>query len=301
MRRKALIVAANERMGDVFWSSCKAGLLRLGFSVEVVAPADTWPLTSERPDIVVAWNGYKRVHKTIRERCLAAGIPHIIGERGWFDRRVYSQLDHVGFNYRASWAKSLTCPAPDAGAERFKTSFGRAPAAFRKRDGYVLVLLQVPGDAQLQKASVKTPDEILDAVEEAVPVGVKIVARSHPEYEYEGVRSRVDMSRGKTLAEDVAGARFAITINSNSGNEALAMGCPVLYMGPSLAVYGKVALQADQGALPSLVENYLDGWQPKGKAVTNFLHHLACRQYDAADLADGSVLAKVATEAGCKC
>ena len=76
-------------------------------------------------------------------------------ERGFFDRMAHTQLDWCGFGHRTSWASRLARPAPAGGAERFRRVWGDAPTPMRSRDdGYILVLGQVSGDAQLRDSEI---------------------------------------------------------------------------------------------------------------------------------------------------
>ena len=93
-----------------------------------------------------------------------------------------------------------------------------------------------------------------------------------------------------SLEEAIAGASFAVTINSNAGNEALALGCPVLALGPS--IYGRAGVARETtlaGLKPALAE-MLKGWRPKTEAVRNYLEWLACRQWNEQELQEGEAL-----------
>ena len=96
-----------------------------------------------------------------------------------------------------------------------------------------------------------------------------------------------------TLAGAVRGARFAVTINSNAGNEALAWGCPVLCLGPALYATAGVAERTRLAKLPAAIEQMLAGWRPRDDDVRTYLCHLACRQWNCDELAEGSVLKRL--------
>jgi len=98
---------------------------------------------------------------------------------------------------------------------------------------------------------------------------------------------------GGTLREAVDGAAFAVTVNSNSGNEALAWGCCVLSLGPSLYALAGAACRTGLAGLEHALEAMADGWTPEPATVTNYLYWLACRQWSRDELAHGDVLRRL--------
>lgn len=268
-----------------------AGLRRLGHEVQTVAPSDDWPLVTPRPDAVFLWNGVHGRWGRIAQRCRQEGIQTFLMERGFFDRLHWTQIDHQGFNHTASWAAGLGGPCPPEGPQRFLRAWGRKPKRVRRsRGGYVLVLCQVPADAQLQDSEIRHPGPLVQAVEDATPTGVEIRVRAHPLSAWScgtGGRSRMIET---PLADAIAGAAFAVTINSNAGNEALAWGCPVLCLGPALYGMAGVAMQTGLSHLAELMQLMRDGWRPGQKDVENYLYHLACRQWSCEELLAGAAL-----------
>lgn len=101
-----------------------------------------------------------------------------------------------------------------------------------------------------------------------------------------------------SLADALAGARFAVTINSNSGNEALAAGCPLLALGPAPYTIARVARRCSLADLSRALASMADGdLGPSDDrapaAVRNYLFHLACRQFSTRELAGPRVLANL--------
>lgn len=272
------------------------GLRALGHQVEPIAPprderAGVMPWGRE-PDAAFVWgtHGYKGL---IARRMRDKGKPAFIMERGFFDRFNYTQIDHKGFNHTASWAKGVEGPAPAGGLARFVAAWGQPPAAFEPRDGYCLLLLQVPADAQLAESQIRSPGPLVRAVEAALPDGVDIRVRGHPMSSWQcGTQGRARMIGG-TLAEAVAGAAFCVTINSNAGNEALAWGCPLLCFGPALYLKGGVAMRATLQGLSDQLAKMCKGGRPDEAKVRNYLAHLACRQWSRKELADAWPLKQV--------
>ena len=270
------------------------GLKKLGHTASPLGCPPTsaacHQLWSKEPDAIFIWgvNGAKRsVGDDFRRR----GKPAFTMERGFFDRYNYTQIDHVGFNCSASWTPTLHAPAPAVGAKRFRAAWGKPPEGFGPREGYCLVLLQVPGDAQLKATKFPHPGPFVRAVDRAAPPGVKIRVRAHPLSQWNcGERgSAVRMIEG-SLAEAIGGAKYAVTINSNAGNECLALGCPVLCMGPALYEMVGLALRATPGDLALRLAEMDAGWRPDDDETRNYLAHLACRQWTCDELATGEPL-----------
>ena len=250
------------------------GLARLGCQVEIVAPAGRGRLFDRQVEVAFMWNGISEHRRRIAEQLRAAGTTTFIMERGFFDRYRYTQIDDQGFNHTASWALTLNRPAPPEGRSRLRRSFGHTEPMRPRAGGYILVLGQVAWDNQLRDSEIQEPTDLVQAVEHATPSGAELRVRTHPQ---DG-GSRDGSNRARlldgTLKDAVAGARFAITINSNAGNEALGWGCPVLCLGPALYAMTGVAKQTKLAALAAAIEMMLDGWAPPADAVQNYLRWL---------------------------
>ena len=179
---------------------------------------------------------------------------------------------------------------------RFRRAFARLPKPLKSaktRKGYILVLLQVPGDSQMRDSEIASPGPLVRAVEAAAGAGCDIRIRPHPLHEWgfeAGSRAR---TMGGPLKEAVDGAAFCVTINSTAGVESLALGCPVLCLGPALYATAGVALQTSIVDMPAATVKMAAGWRPTTKAVHNFLYHLACRQWTFDEIAEGTVLRRL--------
>lgn len=286
----ALILCENHEWrvtSDVPMRAVQAGLLALGHKATVLAPG-VWPITDCVPDVVFVWNGFKGWRGQCVQQFGGMGVPVIIMERAFFDRHKYTQFDHAGFNHAASWGAHLHEPAPPEGKARLEAAWG-VPRPITKRGGYLLALLQTVGDAQLRGVELAHPAVLAKAIDVAAP-DMLIRLRAHPLFPWDvGKPTRCEMIRG-TLADAVSGARFVVTCNSNAGNEALAMGCPVLAVGPSLYGIAGVARTATPATLEAELQTMADGWLPDEGARDNYLHWLASRQWSAAEIADGECL-----------
>jgi len=306
--KRAVLVAPNRRWADAAapYRALAAGLRACGLRVDVVAQGP-WSPGEPDADVALVWNGAKAVGRRLVQKFRAIGRAVIIMEHGFFDRGNYTQLDHAGFNHTASWRRLLTTPAPAGGAARLRKVWPHRLRAVSARGGYVLVLGQVTGDAQLADSEVRGSRPLLDAVTAAVPAGVQVRFRAHPKAPrpYYSAKSRRAGTKHEsdlpasavaaegTLAEAVAGAAFVVTINSNAGNEALAAGCPVLCLGPALYAMAGVARQTTVADMPAAIRDMLAGWTPESAAVRNYLRWLACRQWSRAELADGDALGPI--------
>lgn len=263
------------------------GLARIGLAVEVRAVTDEQAL--DTVDLALTWNGQREPYVKAVQKARQLGVPMLMFEHGFFDRRRYWQMDHGGILHWASWIKDLARPAPAEGAERLARVWPRPIEPPRKRKGYVLVLGQVRGDSQLVDSEIDVPTPLTRAVARSLPPGIEGRFRRHPLAQVNRVSYLPDCEAA-TLEEAVEGARFAVTINSNAGNECLAMGCPVLCLGPSVYGAAGVARTTSLATFKREFDEMIDGWRPDADRVQNYLHWLACRQWNADEFREGTVL-----------
>lgn len=299
------IVCDNRRFRDAAepFAALRKGLETLGHEVEVLCPSPACRLGgfARPPQALFLWNGQKGLWKQLADQARRSGLKVFVMERGFFDRLRFTQIDPAGFNHTASWARRETfdAPPPPQGQARFVGAYGRQPQPLAaRRDGYLLLLLQIAGDSQLAGCELHHPLPLVQAVEDAAPVGLEIRLRPHPlsSWQY-GCAGRAKMAQG-SLDEALAGARFAVTINSNAGNEALAAGCPVLALGPALYTIAALARRTSLFDLPAALSAMADGelgldHDDPPAAVRNYLFHLACRQVGRDELAEGKFLARL--------
>jgi len=290
--RRATVAALDVQWRDRTqpFRAVAEGLAGLGFDVSVMRLGEQGLL--DAADLVVLWNGRKGRWRELKHQARALGIPTIIMEHGFFDRRAYTQIDHLDILHWASWTAELRNPAPPEGGARLARVWPHRLRPFGGRDGYVLVLGQVPGDSQMQESEVSLPTPLKKAVARSLPRGVDAVFRPHPRAGSKRV-SYLRRCEARTIVEAIEGARFAVMINSNAGNECLALGCPVLCLGPALYAQAGVAKQTRMSNFKRTLLEMLAGWRPDGGAVRNYLHWLACRQYNQQEMREGEVLARL--------
>lgn len=270
------------------------GLAALGCRLDVVVPLQEWPLFSSKPDVVVMWNGRHANHRAIRAGMRADGTPGLFMELGFFDRRAHTQIDHEGFNHTASWARDWPDKALPGAAARMRRVWPDKLVNVAPRDGYVLVLGQVLHDTQMQESETGDSWELYQTVKASTDQ--RVVYRKHPG-DRRACSDDPNCLTGGTLAEHVSQASFVVCINSNAGNEALALGCRVLCLGPALYEMAGVARHATLATMPQAIDDMISGWTPDPVAVRRYLYHLIDRQWSQAELAKGEVLAPLLTEA----
>jgi len=279
-----------------------AGLQSLGIEVAPVAVGD-WPIFSMLPDVAFIWNGARGRRGRIADELRRRGVPVLVMERGFFDRFNHTQIDHAGFNHTASWAARIAQVPPVAGVRRFEEltrTIGR-PIPVRRRgreDKYILILGQVPSDSQLCDSEIHHPDCLVSAIENTASPGVELRFRGHPMSDWRPGRANRTKALEGSLGEALDAARFAITINSNSGNDALLRGCPVLCLGPALYGIAGVAVQTPLASLQRNIELMLNGWRPDFRRVLSYFHWLCARQWTADELACGQPLRDLLSQAG---
>jgi len=271
------------------------GLAAAGFTV-VVADLGDAPQELVTSDLLALWNGRKSTYGQLAASARRFGLPVLCVEHGFFDRRAHVQIDHEGILHWASWRRELRNPASKEGAERLARVWPKPIEPFRKRDGTILVIGQLRGDSQLAESEITVPADLERLVARSLPEGVGAVFRPHPKARRQR-SNHLPLSKAATLEEAVRDARFAVMVNSNSGNECLALGCPVLCFGPALYAQASVAHGTTIKTFRKDLAAMLAGWHPDDAAVRNYLHWLACRQWNADDLADGRVLAELARRA----
>lgn len=176
-------------------------------------------------------------------------------------------------------------------------------------DGTVLIVLQVEGDAQHGDYQYDAKDyaELMLAQLAQIHNTRKIVIRSHPLGKTpkleemlvpESQRQLIAIHNGADFAlqADLAEAKYLVSFNSNSVNEALVQGVPCVVNGPHLARMDKVVLPADIHDTYIAMSQAEAGWQPEPEAIRNYLARLCDRQWNCAEIESGKVLVKLLRE-----
>lgn len=168
-------------------------------------------------DLAVFW-GHRR--KAIIDHQKRKNRRYLVMERGYVgDRFQWTSLGYDGLNGRADF-----CNAEVSG-DRWDRHFAHLMRPWNRRDGYVLIMGQVRGDAAL--ANVDFPQWVRTTIGHLKALGHDVRFRPHPKDM--GQRYDVPVQAG-TLHEAMAGAAFVVTWSSNSGVDAVLNGVPVVAM-----------------------------------------------------------------------
>jgi hypothetical protein len=204
----------------------RARALLAGFkNLGIEATLGTYKMPA-RADIMVV-HGWKQglIINDARKR----NIPLLVMESGFFQPRdEWTSLAWNGLSGRGHYV-----PAGDKG-ERFERYFSKTLKPWREdKKGYALLIGQVPWDAALYHLDM---DKWLQVTtKKLIKRGWNVLYRPHPKYlealqeKHETLTVAVGarLSHG-SLNEDLAGAAFCLTYNSNAAVEAVLAGVPTV-------------------------------------------------------------------------
>lgn len=191
----------------------RAGLARHGIAAELARPHEYSPT-----DLAVVWG--HRQHGIMRGQ-KAAGARYLVMERGYFgDRFAFYSLGYDGLNGRADFCNA------GAPGDRWQR-YGWDLPAWKESGQIVLVMGQVLGDAALAHVNYREWQEkaVIAAKKYELPVYFR--RHPHPRARADGTQLRVPLSKS-TLEEDLARAAVVVTLNSNSGVDAVLAGVPAI-------------------------------------------------------------------------
>lgn len=209
--KKAIIVASAASPHQNMWGeSMREGLIRHGWqaSVEVEArPADLLVLWGVRRELTI------ERQKLVGEVCIL--------ERGYVgDRFKWTSMSLGGGLNGAGVFRG-----PFGDWSRWHDNFGHLMQPHVERDGYILIMGQVPTDMSLRGLN---PHQLWFGMAEAYKSqGYDVVFRPHPLAPNERVPGVRSLPAGP-LSDALAGAKCVVTINSNSGVDAVLAGIPTI-------------------------------------------------------------------------
>lgn len=215
---KACVVARPGSQHQTSWGGAFAeGLRRHDWDVEVSPSA--------RPsDLVVLW-GVRNAGAIALQNNHGGEI--CILERGYLgDRFKWTSVSFGGgLNGRGEFRGTSACPG------RFFSNFGGLLRSWQRRDGYALLVGQVPGDMSLAVVGGRLDRWYAQTAAELTGLGYDVRFRAHPEavkrgYHNPNIKGVSDI--GGTLADAVAGAGLVVTYNSNTGVESVLAGTPTM-------------------------------------------------------------------------
>jgi hypothetical protein len=238
----------------------KAGMAAHGDVAEIFT-SDMEFMSRTDFDAVCVW-GWRR-GKAFRD----LGFDVLVMERAYLgDRFAWISLGWNGLNGRAEW--------PDnASPLRWEQHFAdllqpwRAPAGKAR---FALLLGQVPSDSACRGVHLET--WLNGTAQRLRSMGRQVLFRPHPKAAYVRVPG-VTVMAGRTLAEDLAEAEFAVTFNSNSGVEAVLAGVPTITHDPGSMAWAVSSHSVEE----RLVMPDRLGWA----------HRMAWRQWLPAEIAAG--------------
>lgn len=238
-----------------------AGMAAHGDTAEIFA-ADADFMARTDFDAVCVW-GWRR-GQVFRD----LGFDVLVMERAYVeDRFTWISLGWNGLNGKARW------PDQDS-PQRWQQNFShllrewRTPAADSPR--YALLLGQVPSDSACR--SINLESWLTGVARRLRSTGRHVLFRPHPKAPYVKVPGAV-VSPGRSLADDLAVAEFAVTFNSNSGVDAVLAGVPTVAYDRGSMAWDVTSHSVDD----SLVRPDRSAWA----------HRLAWRQWLPAEIAAG--------------
>lgn len=217
---KAYVVARGAGHQIEWGTAFSAGLRRHGWQVEI---CEAYPASTGRKeyDLLVLW-GVRRTDAIARQ--LADGGEVCILERGYLGDRFHwtSVSFGGGLNGRAEFRGVKSDPS------RFE-QFRHLMQPWRKRDGYALLIGQVPGDMSLASAGGDLGEWYRRAAAELKEKGYDVRFRQHPMAIRRGLDAKTDVRTIEGALQDAFdGAAAVVTFNSNTGVESVLAGVPTM-------------------------------------------------------------------------
>lgn len=171
-------------------------------------------------DLLVLW-GTRRQHEIIAQKQRGGEV--LILERAYLgDRYAWTSVSFGGgLNGRGIFKGPLNDP------RRWNKHFSHLMKPWQpKEDGYALILQQVPGDMSVRGVQLdRFYAQAADAFRRTMPVKVRPHPRTTPLKDTKAHEAGL-----RSLQTDLAGARLAVTWNSNAGVEAVLAGIPTIAM-----------------------------------------------------------------------
>lgn len=237
------------------------GLRRHGLQPEVLDVRQP-----QRCDVAVMWGFKKPLHRQIAKRSL-------ILERGYVgDRHSWTSVGWDGLNGFAQFCNS------GMPGVRWSKHFAHLMRPWRQREGYVLVVGQVPGDQSLRGMDihdwVRRAARDLHTTDRPARIRLHPLDRSHAT---RMVRHSREWQRGwylqGSLEEALAGAAYVVTYNSNTAVDAVLAGVPTVTV--------------DRGSMAWPVTGHDAHVVPPTPARDRWAHELAWAQWSIDELAAG--------------
>ena len=217
---KAVIHVNNFEHQKTHGAAMKSGLERHGIEVSWAGFDEPAPC-----DFAVIW-GSPFKHPRVKEatpRLLVMEAGHIGGRD--LTRLTYTSCGWNGLQRRGRY------PKVEDGGQRWKALYADFMEPWRiQTEGYALLLGQVPGDFSLYGLPSGFQSWAQAQTNMLRTLGYDVVFRPHPLCRKLGHLTTPDGAEESngTLAEDLAGASFAVAFNSTSSVESVLAGVPTV-------------------------------------------------------------------------
>lgn len=190
------------------------GIRRHGWSADVSNHVESC-------DLFVMW-GARRTE--LMDRARRKGAEICVLERAYLPDRF--QWLSVSFGGGLNGRGKFNGPFSDG--SRWEKNFGHMMQPWQpKSDGYALIMEQIQTDTSVR--GVDMPRFYAKAGDAFAAIGLPVKVRPHPHCTPKSGQSVIAESY-KSLADDLADARCAVTWNSNSGVDAVLAGVPTIAM-----------------------------------------------------------------------
>lgn len=215
--KRAICYARRNLAHQVEWGKAfAAGLVRHGY--EAIITDDI----SAQGDLFCMWSTryVAQVRRNRRRDCEL-----VIFERGYFgDRFKWTSVSFGGgLNNRGRFY------GPFNDGSRLQKHFPNLLQPWRQRpDGYALILCQIEQDMAMRNCNAERFYKRAETSMRAL--GIEPRRRAHPNVNPLRNGNLAMRNAAYSLAQDLSGARLAITWNSNSGTDAVVAGVPTITM-----------------------------------------------------------------------
>lgn len=221
--RMGIIVVLHAEHQRSTAMALQQGMRECGDECDIYHSADELRMSGIDYDAICAW-GWRKC-----QPLYGNGHNVLVMERAYLlDRFHWISLGWNGLNGKAEW------PVP-LGSERWHKHFAFAMSPWidvaRTKDReqkYALVMGQVPTDTACRHISIEAWTGY--NIHQLHARGWTVVFRPHPQAKQLRVSNVAILSQDRSLNEDIDGAAFVVTFNSNSGVDAIMRGVPTITM-----------------------------------------------------------------------
>lgn len=236
---------------------------------EAIPVTSAQAMTRFNADAFVCWGW--RIGKRVRQ--VHPKLPILVMERGYVgDRFHWTSLGWNGLNGRAIFPRPPISDVQLVPLKQRAAHIYEAMRPWREHKGYALILGQVQGDQACLMVNLASQYRAWSSI--LVANGFNVRYRPHPKALHQRSGLRESTYTSGTLAEDLAGAAFTVSWNSNSSVDSVLAGVP--------------SVTLDRGAMAWSVTSHDLNNPVTMPSRTDWAAKLAWCQWQPAELADGS-------------